>query len=255
MRAREAPAVALGAQVSRFAGVTPVIAEVQVADDPEAWRAAGFTVGGDGVVVMGRTRIRVVGDDPVRVNRPGLAGWTLAAVPAGAVDGPVGDVDGLPTEVAPLLDDEGEDGEDRSDAPGEPHANGVSGLDHVVVLTPDLDRTTEALAAIGLEPRRTREAGAGPDGVARLQRFFRMGDVILEVVGPEVATPDGPARFWGLACVVDDLDATADRLGDLMSRPRDAVQPGRRIAALRPTAGLAVPIAFITPDRRAARSA
>lgn len=235
--------------------MTPVIAEVRVVDDVEAWGAAGFSVGGDGVVIVGRTRIRVVCDEEVLASRPGLAGWALRAIPGDALAGPEGDVDGLPTEVVPSAADDELDEDEAGDEPADPHPNGVIGLDHVVVLTPDIDRTTKALAVIGLEPRRTRQAGTGPDGVTRLQRFFRLGDVILEVVGPDVATGDGPARFWGLAYVVGDLDATAARLGDRMSRPRDAVQPGRRIAALRPTAGLAVPTAFLTPDRRAAHSA
>jgi len=66
---------------------------------------------------------------------------------------------------------------------------------------------------------------------------------------------DRPAFFWGLAFVAPDLDATVASLGDHVSEIRDAVQPGRRIATLRRSAGLAVPIALITPppgrrDRR-----
>src|SRR5918993_744273 len=102
--------------------------------------------------------------------------------------------------------------------------------------------------ARALPPRRTRDAGTGPDGIARRQRFFRLGEVILELVGPTTPTGDGPARFWGLAHEVADLDATAALLGDALTAPRDAVQAGRRIASLRRTAGVAVPTAFLTPD-------
>ena len=41
------------------------------------------------------------------------------------------------------------------------------------------------------------------------QTFFRLGPVILELVGPPQPDGDGPARFWGIAFTVADLDATA----------------------------------------------
>jgi hypothetical protein len=54
-----------------------------------------------------------------------------------------------------------------------------------------------------------------------------------------------------LALVVDDLDAACLRLGaELIGEPRDAVQPGRRIATLRPAAGVGIPIALMTPELR-----
>jgi catechol 2,3-dioxygenase-like lactoylglutathione lyase family enzyme len=140
------------------------------------------------------------------------------------------ELDGLPTE--------------RSDAPpahGEKQPNGVVAIDHVVAFTPDLDRTTRALTAAGLDFRRLREeptpAGGGH------QAFFRMGDVILEVVH---AGREGPARLWGISFLVDDLDATVADLGDLVSEARDAVQPGRRIATLRREAGVGVAVAFMS---------
>jgi hypothetical protein len=42
------------------------------------------------------------------------------------------------------------------------------------------------------------------------------------------------------------MERTAEALGDLLGSPRDAVQPGRRIATLRPEAGLGPAIAFMT---------
>jgi hypothetical protein len=64
----------------------------------------------------------------------------------------------------------------------------------------------------------------------------------------ERAGGDRPAFFWGLAFVAPDLDATVAGMGDFVSEVRPAVQPGRRIATLRRSAGLAVPIALITPQ-------
>src|SRR5207248_1668394 len=83
------------------------------------------------------------------------------------------------------------------------------GLDHVVVTTPDFDRSSAALAEAGLELRRVREA---PGGVR--QGFRRLGPAILELVAaPGASDPTAPARFWGLVVIVSDLDALAARLG------------------------------------------
>ena len=139
------------------------------------------------------------------------------------------------------------------DAPAEavaaPHPNGAVRVDHVVMLSPDLDRTVEELESHGFDLRRRRE-GPTPGGSTR-QAFFRAGEPILEVVqapeGTSVARdPNGPARLWGLAFAVADMEQTAEALGDLLGRPRDAVQPGRTIATLRPEAGLGPAIAFMT---------
>src|SRR6185503_11027979 len=102
--------------------------------------------------------------------------------------------------------------------------------------------------------RRVRE-GDTPGGSQR-QAFFRMGEVILEVVqAPEdsklAADRDGPARLWGIAFRVEDLDAPAAALAESLSEPRDAVQPGRRIASVASAAGLGPAIAFMTPGRGA----
>jgi len=93
--------------------------------------------------------------------------------------------------------------------------------------------------------------GRRPAGAER-QAFFRLGEAILEVVehppGTRAAEDrDAPCRFYGLAFLVDDLDATARTLGPLLGEARDAVQPGRRIATVRREARLGLPVAFMPP--------
>ena len=95
-----------------------------------------------------------------------------------------------------------------------------------------------------------------PGGAPR-QAFFRMGEVVLEVVQAPDGTalrsqPDGPARLWGLAFGIEDMDLTTRALGPLLGDPRPAVQPGRTIATLRRTAGLGPAVAFMTPGPAAA---
>jgi hypothetical protein len=120
-------------------------------------------------------------------------------------------------------------------------------IDHVVVFTPDLERTTGALEERGVECRRVRESET--DHGPLRQGFFRFGEVILEAVEHD-RVADGPARFWGITFTVEDLDACATLLGDRLSPIRDAVQPGRRIATVRHEAQLGLPVALITAEPR-----
>jgi hypothetical protein len=202
----------------------PRLVELDVADGPEAWRALGFSVDGAGRCRVGTTDLVLGG------GTGGLRGWALeGAIPA--ADG----IDGVPTAVA----------DSEPDLAAPTHANGVSAIDHVVLMTPDTVRTFEALEAAGLELRAVRDAGT-PERPLR-QGFLLTAEAIVEVVGPPEAAGDEPARLWGVTFVVDDLDATCAALGDRVGEARDAVQPGRRIASVRRSAGLAVPVAFMTP--------
>jgi hypothetical protein len=201
----------------------PNIAELAIAAEPEAWRALGFAVGDDGAVALGSVTVRLAGAGAGK----GITGWAL--------EPPVGEIDGLPVvEPAPS----------GSVAQPVPHPNSAVALDHVVVITPDWDRTVAALAAVGVALSREREVPS-PDGVVR-QGFVRLGQPILELV--ERASAEGPARFWGLVAIVADLDAAAEIAGDLLGAPRGAVQPGRRIATVRAEAGAGVALALMTPE-------
>jgi len=193
------------------------IDELHVGDSPDAWRAIGFDVDDDGCRV-GTVRIRLGG------GGTGITEWTLRDVPADVME-----VDGVPTAGSAI-------------PPGRPgtHANGVTRIDHLVFMTPDLARTAAAVVALGLDVRRERDAGAFQ------QVFFRLGEVILELVGPVDGGP-GPASLWGITFAVGDLDETVAFLGDRVGRVKDAVQPGRRITTLRgQELGISPAIAFMS---------
>ena len=80
------------------------------------------------------------------------------------------------------------------------------------------------------------------------QGFHRIGrgGLIVELVErPDL--PAGPASFWGLVVIVDDIDAACELIGaERISPPKDAVQPGRRIATIRADVGLGLPVALMT---------
>lgn len=210
------------------------IAEIALADDPAAWAALGFAVEDD-AVALGGVRVCLAGRD----RGKGVLGWSLRGVASDALDG-------LPTTVS-------------AQPPGEPapeHPNGVVAIDHVVAFTPQLDRTVATLREAGLDLRRVREEPtlAG----APRQAFFRLGEAILEVVQipdseiERAGGPDAPARFWGLALLSADIERTAASLGEHVGEVRPAVQPGRRIATLKRSAGLAVPVALMSAAPRVA---
>jgi hypothetical protein len=192
----------------------PELAALRIADPPERWEELGFSVA-DGVCSVGGVRLELGGEGR------GITAWS---------------VDGLEHELPGLTSFT------SLDAASQPaHPNGAIGLDHVVVVTRAFDHTAEALTRVGLELRRIRDAGGFRQG------FRRIGPAILEIVESQGA-PLGPPRFWGLVVVVADLDALKERLGDRLGNIHDAVQSGRRIATLRPAAGLSTKVAFMDPD-------
>ncbi len=207
------------------------IEELVVADPPETWEAAGFTVGPDATCRIGSVAIRLTGRDD---GRSGIVGWRLRGVRLDALGG---DLDGVPTDWVT---------EPAEQSPPPTHPNGVVSIDHVVLMSPDLDRTKAALAAVGLDLRRERDGDLSSMPIRQL--FYRLGEVILEVVGSPEATHGGPSSLWGLTHVVADIDATAAALGERTGRVKDAVQPGRRITTLRHRdLGMSVRTALITP--------
>jgi hypothetical protein len=205
----------------------PTVDELFIAAAPDGWRAAGFSVEGE-TCEVGTVRLRLEGDGAGR----GITRWSLR-------DAESLELDGLETAAS-----------QAPPAAGGTQPNGTIAIDHVVVISPDLDRTTDVLQQAGLDLRRVRE-GATPGG-SRRQAFFRMGELILEVVqAPEdtniAADPSGPARLWGISFLVESLESAAAALGENLGEPRDAVQRGRRIATVSSAARLGTAVAFMTP--------
>jgi hypothetical protein len=205
---------------------------LRVADPPEVWTTLGFHVVDDRVAAGGVELELTAG-----CAGGGVRGWRFDPPWAAPIDGlaPLPTLTDRPTARASTTT-----GTSQALAPAA-HPNGTTALDHVVVTSPDVERTTAALVEAGIVPRRTVEGARGDHDV--LYRFFLLGTCVLELIGPRTPEGDGPARFVGLAFTTTAIDA----LGTIAGDPRPAIQPGRRIATVRKHAGASVPIAFLSP--------
>ena len=200
----------------------PSIAELHVGDEPGIWEGLGF------VVEHNRCRIGTV-DIVFTPDEPGIHGWVLrhssstdfGPLPTSTVDTPI------PDRAAP-------------------HPNRSIGFDHVVLSVPSFEEGMTAVAATGVLVPEPRPFGA-PD-----KRMLRsapvMGDLELELIGPESRDSTRPWHLWGLVVTVDDIDSTAALLGELLRPVKDAVQVGRRIVTVDKSAGSGVAIAFLGPQ-------
>jgi hypothetical protein len=172
-------------------------------------------------------------DIVVSGETPGLHGWTIDIGRDEIIE-----IDGIRTTLV--------SGTTRRPSLSTIGRQKVIGLDHVVVNTDNIDRTTEAMtAALGLEVRRERQLGNGA-----VQRFHKLDNTIIEVVsGPHITQPG--ASLWGMVASVDDLFDLAEELGEnTTSPPKKATQPGRYISTVRGSVGLGVPFALMTPHVR-----
>ena len=200
------------------------LAAIDIGGAADPWSAIGFGVDGSGRIPFSNGALEFV---------PG---------PQGAVALSIEGVDRLPNEIDGIAVRQGDV------VAGADHPIGVEEIDHVVVMTDSLERTSEAITELlGLDCRRIRET----DTVR--QAFHRFADqggrrgCIIEIV--ESSHVRAPALF-GLVLNLADLDAAVAQLGpELVSAPKPAVQPGRRIATVRAEAGLGVALALMSPER------
>ncbi|SDR03313.1 Glyoxalase/Bleomycin resistance protein/Dioxygenase superfamily protein [Tsukamurella pulmonis] len=226
-----------------YGGVTIASArDLVILDVPDEARAAHarllgaepaerYTTGGIDVVVgappwAASSGLLVASDDPAAqarlVERRGLPLKEAEGGFAGVADGLVLGLGG-PTEpaVAPGAD--------------------ITGVDHVVLTSPNRDRIIAALCGrLDFDLRLDRVQSWGVH-----QLFFRRGDLLIEVVlqEGEGVDPAGPDALWGLAWRTVDADATHARLteqGITVSEVRRGAKPGTRVATVKDPA-LGVP--------------
>ncbi|MBV8682282.1 MAG: VOC family protein, partial [Caulobacteraceae bacterium] len=112
--------------------------------------------------------------------------------------------------------------------------DGIAGLDHVVIRTPDPERAIALYGAkLGLDFRLDR---SNPAWGSRLL-FFRCGDAVVEIAAdPKKPRSDGPDVVSGLAFRAPDPDAAQARLaaaGFDVSEARAGRKPGTRVFTLR----------------------
>ncbi len=196
------------------------LAAVALPGRADPWPLLGFALDDD-------RRVRFANGALVfGVDTPGLVIESDLGLPA--------DIDGVPICDGSVVD-------------GIDHPNGALELDHVVVMTDSLERTSAAVeSGLGLARRRVRET---PTVRQAFHRFDDQGGTrgcIIEVV--ENARVEHTA-LWGLVVNVRDLDEMAAAAGDLLGDPKPAVQPGRRIATVRAAAGLDTAVAVMSTTR------
>ena len=193
------------------------LVQLTVGGHREPWRSLGIEFDDLGGCRIGQVSLQI---DQSRHS--GFLGWAFDPV-VEAIDG----IESVGLEPASQVD-----------------SGSLMSVDHVVVMTDSLERTSQAIAQhTGSELRRIRET----DGGVR-QAFHRSGEVVLEVV--QTPSTSGTS-LWGFVLVVPDLVNFAEGLGPaVIGQPREAKQPGRLIATIRREVGLGVNLALMTPDQR-----
>ena len=197
--------------------MTMRLAALRVPGGADPWQALGFAVVDD-TVALANGAVRLGADE--------------CSLELESSDRDVAAVDGVAVTTG-----------SRADALV--HPNGAVELDHIVIMTDSIERTSAAIEdVLGLEQRRLRET----DTVR--QTFHRFADApdgtrgcIVEVV----ERPDLPgAAIWGVVMIVDDIDRAAAGSNGLIGMPKPAVQPGRQIASVSRTAALSLAVAVMS---------
>ena len=147
------------------------------------------------------------------------------------------------------------EGGERPEDPGAVDPSAVAGIDHVVVLSKDLE-ATRALYEDALGLRLALDRSFEERGTRLL--FFRVGDTTVEIGGKLGVPPEPDAEdvLWGIAYRVGNVDGAKERLSSLgfdLSDVRAGRKPGTRVCSVRgPTAG--VPTLLIEPVTRESRA-
>ena len=229
---------------------------LRLGDSAAAWSAAGFFVSAEATVTLGQTIIECTGQgepfqgwqiqdcqiQDCQTQGSQIQGSQIQGHDSGSSISEDSSIDGLKLLAA------SEQGPSLNSVAPQPHPNGITSIDHIVVSTGDSQRTIAAFESAGFEVRGSRSTSSY--GSPMRQTFFWAGDVIIELMGPDLgeATSESAAQIFRLALVAADLGSTAAALGELLGTPKAAVQKGRQIAGLRTkNVGIGLPIAVMSP--------
>lgn len=193
------------------------------ADMELAFTELGFDISPEGIVQVGDVQIVA---ESAAAGPLGLTSWTFL--------GPRDEKLRLDVRTAPptfLVTTRPEP------VPGS-HPNGVSGIDHVVLMVPALET-----AIAGLEEHVDAKLRRRGEIRGFAAAFMRAGGTVLEIIG--MTSLDAP-HIWGIAFAVDDIEkcvACIREKGGEVGHIQPALQGGQ-IASSPPTAAFGTNIAF-----------
>ena len=197
--------------------------ELIIGGSTQPWVNVGIHFDDNGRFMAGEVALQI--DNQLA---PGIHSWSLLDSAMRATS-----IDGIPTKHTSDLVLVNE----PVQSPADGFSLHISRIDHLVIATDNLIRTSDALCEETGAPRlRIRE---GDDGVQ--QAFHRIGEVIIEIVTmPQ--SEKSEASIWGIAFLATDLDDATAFLGpDVLGQPKPATQKGQVVASFRSAAGLGVP--------------
>ncbi|HAK53771.1 MAG TPA: hypothetical protein DCM54_17975 [Gammaproteobacteria bacterium] len=201
------------------------INEITIADEPEAWRARGFTVENDRVTIGESYVVHLTGGEG------GVTAWTLG------VDGKEGSTTVAPrgmgvTVTQPM----------KPEGPTD-HEIGITHSAKAIVWTADT-----AASVVALQGAIPEFGPPSRDGLHKGTHFaiwpLDDTDVGLEVV---CLDPDqGDDTIAALFFVVEDFDKAVERMGVENLIPED-VYGGRRRVIIKPGIGVSLRVHFLAP--------
>ncbi|PLW67497.1 VOC family protein [Pseudohalioglobus lutimaris] len=131
------------------------------------------------------------------------------------------------------------------DCSGNPVANGIYAVDHLVLQSNDADDCIRLFAAdLGIRLALDQEV---PEWGGRML-FFRMGKMTLEVIHNSKRPPERDF-FWGITYLCQDIDntlASFDQRGIAHSPARIGRKPGTRVATIQSHC-LGLPTLLVAP--------
>jgi hypothetical protein len=203
------------------------IRAIEIADDPELWRKAGFAVDTSGKCMIGDCAIQLSGPTE---DKLGLVSWGLGDVTAELLEG-------VTTKAAAVSL--------QSKGIRTPHPNGTIELAELVVYVQNVEQTYSNFTAAGIVSHKQSPPRAMKGGKHTNVIYF-LGPTRLMILGPTdpsmpadqnpkmwmFGTGSAPTELVGWLPVVEDIDVLKNVLGEKAGSVKKAAQKSRQICSL-----------------------